>query len=78
MSMLHPCVLSFDAAQLRALGKWYGLFQFFSSPVPAADTRAGAAVATKRRKGSKKKKKQQRELRRRLAVRLGLGPVSLG
>lgn len=54
-NMLHAHVLSSQAAQLRALGKWQGLFQIFSLPAPTADTHTGAAVGTKNRKGSEKK-----------------------
>lgn len=54
-NMLHARVLSSQAAQLRALGKWQGLFQIFSLPAPTADTHTGAAVGTKNRKGSEKK-----------------------
>lgn len=74
MNMLHACALGFGAAQLRALGKWHGLFQFFNSPAPTADIHAGAAVATKSRKGGKKK----RELPQRLAVRQGPSTANLG
>ena len=74
MNMLHACALGFEAAQLRALGKWHRLFRFFSSPAPTADIHTGAAVATKSRKGGKKKW----ELTRRLAVRQGPSSASLG
>lgn len=74
MNMLHACALAFEAAQLRALGKWHGLFRFFSSPAPTADIHAGAAVVTQSGKGGKK----TQELPRRLAVRQGPSPASMG
>lgn len=55
MNMLHARVLSSQAAQLRALGKWQGLFRIFNLPDPTADTHTGAVVGTKNRKGGKKK-----------------------
>lgn len=60
--------------KLRALGKWHGLFRFFSSPASTADIHTGAAVATKSKKGGKKKW----ELPRRLAVRQSPNPANLG
>lgn len=71
MNMLHACVLGFEAAQLRALGKWHGLLQVCSSPAPTAGIHAGAAGATKGRKGGKKSQEFWR-----LAVTLR--PASLG
>lgn len=72
--MLHACALSFEAAQLTALGKWRGLFGFSSLPAPTADIHVGAAVATKSRKGGKKKW----ELLWRLAAGQGSSAGSLG
>lgn len=65
MNMLHARVLSSQAAQLRALGKWHGPFRIFSLPAP----HTGAVVGTKSRKGSKNKWELPRQ---------SPSPVSLG
>lgn len=69
MNVLHAHVLSPQAAQLRALGKWHGMFRIFSLPAPTADIHIGAVVGTKSRKGGKKKWELLRQSPR---------PVSLG
>lgn len=35
MNTLHARVLSSQAAELRALGRWHGLFRIFSLPAPS-------------------------------------------
>lgn len=71
MNMLHACVLSFEA---KSSGEVAQALSVFSLPALTADIHTGAAAATKSRKGGKEKW----ELPRRLAVRHGPSPASLG
>lgn len=68
MNMLQAHVLSSQAAQLTALGKWHGLLRIFSLPAPT-DTHTAAVVGTKSRKGGKRKWELPRQ---------SSSPVSLG
>lgn len=68
MNMLYARVLSSQAAQLTALGKWHGQFRILSLPAPTADTHTAAVVGSKCRKGGEKK----------MGIAQSPSPVSLG